>query len=508
MEVKKRIRVINFKRALAVAAICMFIAGGIYGQQDIKPRVDGLERDSVYMSLLVQERALKNTEDSLNMVIASLREQFSSDTTARAERGRQLIAMETSLFEVKTKIGRIVSRTNAIEQQAVLGNMGSFTQAAPPSAHGYSGLDEYFKKNLPAEEFSQLEVYRDSEPELDSLAGRYAATYRKITAISLVYDTISSPRASDSLYNVYRFLRDEIYDMEEQLNGRWGEAVSNSIYIYSLLLDKLDKMDEIEALYEKGRNAVVDTDGVMSPAFAEYPIQKSLLLSYKISLASILGLATEEDSLKALQKEVEKERFDFPVITLVQKDHVNFSKVEKSSNPDIYGLSNPIPRLWIPDYGTYYGVMVGTFSSAQQGAIFRGFNPVFVERLRTGQYRYYVGLYRTLGEAYESSLMLAREGFRRPEVVVWRDGEYENLAEAIAGNAGLFSVKIKGAGSEAERRIKYAVEKYGRGKDVVRAGDTYSVGIFANRLHAQELAGALSSSEGVEVSIEEIEQTE
>lgn len=500
--------------ALQKLFIIVFIVFGCshVAAQDIKPRVNGLERDSVYMSLLLQEQELKQREDSLVSVINAKRASFASDTTDRAVRGTEILRLEGRLFDTRSKLGIVASKANAIEQEFIMNNMGKQTVSPSPvesiPATNYTNLirNDYFINNLPREEYDLLKKSQQMQPQFNKLAADFMENYQKIERLTAGYDSITSQRLSDSIYTEYRNLAEHNRYLEAELNTTWGDQYNHRIYSYALLLDKLNKTHILTALNEKEKaGRLSDTEKLMSQPFAEYPSQRLLVLAYELALADVFELTAASDSLRRVQETIDRNRFAVPKIAIDQKEYVTYADVTIQL-PPVYTAAHPIPTVEIPPQGKYYSVTVGTFSSKPSPAVFKGATPLSCERLKNGQWRFFAGLFRCYGDAADAVQMLKNEGFRRPEPVVWEDGVYTNLADLASKNQGQFRVEIQGVRGELPDNIKYQIARYARNKEIIRVSDTYYVGVFTDKLQAGELVDVLKKMPGLGVSILNVEE--
>ena len=509
----------RMRNAAAVFWLAALLCGsGLQAQQAVRPRVSGLERDSVYMSLLMQERDLKNRQDSLASVIEGLRASFATDTADRAARGARILQLEGELFDTRNTLGIIAGKANGIEQEFILRNIGSTdTVQTVPATENFPATDlanlvdnAFFGHNLSRKEYARLKDAEAARPVLERLAGAFRTNYEKMARVTEGYDSLKSQRLADSVYDAYRKLLSRSRRLEDSLGTIWGRIYGEKSYLYSFLLDKLNRTDLRVSLNEKerGLRAWPETGGVpMSETFAAFPAEQGMMLSYELALADALGLQKAADSLKSEQRRLRiwAEGLAVPRIALLPKEYVTYADVNFPPEP-VYGRENPIPELDIPDQGTYYSVTVGTFSSVPSVGTFRGAVPLAYERVAGGARRYYVGLFRTYGDAAEAVQLLKEKGFRRPEPVRWNDGQYENLASLAARNKGLYRVEIEGIPEELPEEARYLIDRFARNKEITRIGGVFSVGVFSVRLHAEELAGALDGLEGVQVKITGLEE--
>lgn len=477
----------------------------------IKPRVSGLENDSAYMSLLYSESVLRKTEDSIVGIIAVKRAEFALDTTNRAIKGNEIIRLEGQLFNVRNNIGIVTSKASTIEQEFLMKSIRSENPfaMAPRTGSGeatnYTNLirNSYFTENLNR---AELELLPTDQQSINNLIDKFLNDYQKLENIALSYKAAAEPRQADSLFAEYQAAKADFKILEDSLKPVWNDVYGDKIYIYSYLLDKLRRSDELNRLNQKSKESrrYDSNTEVISKPFAEYPLQKSLVVDYEISLARALKLTNALDSLTAQQKIAEALNLALPKITLAQRDFAEYSDISIVL-PAVYNSKNPIPDIEIPDYGTYYSVVLGTFSSPQAVTIFKGVTPLYKERMKDSRLRYFAGFFRTAGEALDAVQMLKDAGFKRPEPVMWKNGIYSNIAEAAAKGAGHFSVEISGIRGEIGENIKQTIARFTKNEELTRVGSTFSVGVFNNKLRAQELCDALNRIQGLTANVIDVD---
>ena len=488
---------------------------GFYGlllsaqAQEVRARVSGLETDSVYMSLLWEEQLLKHREDSLRGKVREERAGLVADSTNLYARSQQILKMEEDIFNIRNQSGVVASRINNIEQEFILNNLmqpgkASVTTNMPTSNHPNLIDNDYFRENLTAGEYGELKSGERQDTELEQLVGEYRTTYERLAGLASDYEAAPGQAVSDSVYAVYRNVLAQLNRTEKAFAGIWDARYDQEIYLYSYLLDKLNRMDELSDLNEKGRMMrSSDSKETMSAALADYPAQRALLIEYQQALARALNLTAASDSLERAARATAAQAVTFPKITVAEKEYVRYEPVSfPSASP--YDAEHPIPEFTVPESGTCYSVMVGAFSQKQAISVFRGAAPVYYERLRNGQWRYYIGLFRSYGDAADAVQELKDVGFRRPEAVRWKDGIFENLATQATQNAGLWRIVISTPDGELSGDAREQLDRYARSKEITRAAGKFYVGTFTNRLHVDDVLQALDKVEGIEAGVEEI----
>lgn len=500
--------------AIAVSASLFITAHSA----SVSPRIAGLEADSVYMAMLAEEVELKHAEDSLSALIESKRTLLNDENADRRVLGTEIVTLENQLFNMRNKLGIIASRTNVIEQEFLLASMASGREIVmntpesetKPSSNRRSLIDnDFFRESLSEEEYKALKNYNKAQAECMGIAEKFAESYLDAKEVAEAYDSVSSQHESDSLIALFRIYSNDINELENDMSEKWGTVMSEKNYIYTLLADKLNKLNELNDINQAYASEKIPEDvlknDMMSAVFAEFPYQLRLLADYELLLAGTLGLTEARDSISGAKSSIETEKYAKRKVSVNPKEFVKYSDVSIVS-PSPYNSGNPIPVLEVPEKGKLYSITVGAFSTKPAVSTFRGAVPVYYQRTQ-GAYRYFVGLYRTFGEAYDESVKMKSDvGFRRPEVVMWEDGKYKNMNAEIEKNKGSFRVEIEGVSGKMPANVEYEIERYASRQDVTLIGDKYFIGIFNNRLHADELADALNAQPGLKATVTSIGQ--
>ncbi|MCC8089432.1 MAG: SPOR domain-containing protein [Rikenellaceae bacterium] len=480
--------------------------------QNISPRISGLENDSVYMSLLLEEKILKNKEDSLSVLLDTKRSDFMRDTSNRSVRGAEILSLEAQLFDTRNNLGVVVSRTNIIEQEYLINSLGN-EGTLSGNGSGPTGTDNrflpyniYIRNNLDKEEYDLLLECFKANNDIRILMMEFSGIYDELEELPAQYAETEDQNSADSLFTRYRNLRAKLMECEEIFSEKWDFIFNSKSYIYTILLDKLNKLGELNDVNRRYRADKIASDELknkISVTFAEFPAQYRLISEYEILLAESLNLTNALDSLKHDITSFQGDKYIKDNILLSERDFVDYSGISKVT-PYPYSNQNPIPELHIPDKGKFYSITVGTFSTRPAVSTFKNIIPVYNERVQ-GRYRYYIGLYKTLSDAYADALALKNEyGFRKPEVVVWNNGEYTNLGSELDKNIGSYHVELEGIDKISESLREY-VNSYATDKDVTFVNGKYFIGIFSNKLLAEEFAEVLNTLPDITASVSEIE---
>ena len=149
-------------------------------------------------------------------------------------------------------------------------------------------------------------------------------------------------------------------------------------------------------------------------------------------------------------------------------------------------------------------MLLGTFNTKRAAATFRGAYPLFYLIDDAGKWCYYTGGFATREEADRAQALLKKHGFVRPEVVVWTDGEYRNLAHEPEAEPGV-ACRIEISGTDTLSDAAKAIAAAGD-SELSRVGEgRFVVGTFASRSAAEQTASALRAVEpDLEIKVVEI----
>ena len=282
-------------------------------------------------------------------------------------------------------------------------------------------------------------------------------------------------------------------------------------------MNKSELLDDFEKQFRETNQRIASArDQVASAVVYGYPLRKKLVLSYEMALAGILGYTQARDSLAKVLKEVDVLDYNLPPVDPAPRNFIEYGNIEVTS-PAKYNSSHPIPQNEVFKYGTVYKVQVGNFIRTQPVSIFRNVSPLCYEKQEDGRYSYYAGAFRELPEAQAAVEQLTKLGFRKPQIVVWRDGIFESLGEEAASASAassdqqevFYRVEIGGEGEEMSAGVKEILSSVAQDKEVSRAsapdgGYIYTVGSFGDRESAERLAELLGAVDGVTAKVLEL----
>lgn len=510
-------------KQLLFSAVLIVMPLGSFGQ--VVARVAGLENNARYMDLLVQEQRLQKQEDSVVNVIATTRKLFASATAAeRGQYGQAILKLESDLFEIRNQIGEVGASISSIEQEYVMTHMD--VQSVAPSTPAVDTVkkqvpnliyNDYFKTHLSSADYKSLCASQEREKALPVLLDQYITNYQQLEAMANEYDTASRAQAEEvwaklqTMIGINAALSDSIAHV-------WSFIYDNKIYAYNYLLDRLNKSEQLsnfDSQFRKINQQIASMrEKVASDAVYGYPLCKKLVLDYELSLSDMLGYTQAHDSLTKVAQQIGALNYAFAPVNPAPRNFIEYGAIEVTS-PSKYNYAHPVPENEIFKYGTVYKVQVGSFLRKQPVSIFRNVSPLCYEKTDEGRYVYYAGAFRELSEAQAAVEQLSKIGFRKPMVVVWRDGIFEALGEEASSSTSaeqadvLYRVEFTDSGEEMNDAVKEILATAAPDKETSRTsapegGYLYSVGTFTDRTSAELLVEKLNAVEGIAAKVEEL----
>lgn len=496
---------------LSAAGLC-----GAYAQQ-VAPRIAGLEDNEEYMSLLREDARLQMREDSVSNSLSAVRVRFRDDAANRRRYGQEIMDMEELIFKIRSAKGKLVDRIAAIEQEWVVSNLDT-PRSVPVSSVGEAAPDlsdagkvrnlvfnRYFEEQLPAADYAALkEAQRLEMPAVDYI-NRYYANYQELSRLAEQYAAAPGEEEASEVYGKYRTLEGLNEVLADSLAKTWNYIFDNKTYAYGYLLDKLGQDDILaheEELFSETARELSELKGqTASDALTDYFLRKQVAVDYETRLAGLLRLDAARDSLRGVTTQLRVVDYRLPKIVLQERYFLDYAPIEFSSRP-IYSYQHPIPECRVHPRGTIYRILLGTFNTKRAAALFKGAYPLCYQIDDAGKWRYFAGGFATEAEASEAQKQMKAKGFVRPEIVVWRDGQYRNLTRDPERTKLVFRIEIAGPLSDA---VKETIAAEAEGRELSRVGqDRFVLGMFDEEAPAARVAGAIRQADpALEVKVTE-----
>ena len=214
---------------------------------------------------------------------------------------------------------------------------------------------------------------------------------------------------------------------------------------------------------------------------------------YEREIARMLGLGLASDSLKQVAVRLQTIDFRLPKPEITERYFLDYEPVQFVAGR--YTYKKPIPDCPVYEHGVIYRILLGEYKYKQNISIFRNASPLYVLKTDAGRYCYFAGGFATKAEAVDAQEVLRAKGFRRPELVVWYDGEYTNLTRTPEAEMAAFRVEISSEQNLSDT-VKQAIAQAAPGCDLSRVGaDLFVVGQFDNKAVADQAAAAIRAAD-------------
>ena len=485
-----------------IAALLFLCIPTFLSAQQIKARVSGLENNAEYMGLLAEEQAVSIQADSLTLAMEHMRRSFRTDTTLREQIAVNILESEEKLFALRNRIGMLSERINAIEQQwiimhlndkgAEIGHSDAETPSAPLSRQ-YANLvyNKPIADNLTAEDYRVLLAAQNSEASVASIARLYIEQNRELTDLSKSYDTVSTETQALRHMAAFDSLKTVSLATEDSLAVGWGYIFDNKVYAYSYIADKNNRTEllaEFNKALEGMRSDQKTLDGEWaSDVLTSYYLQKRMVIDFERHMADLFSLDKTADSLQKAKAALHERDFFLPKVNITERLFLDYQDISIHS-PSLYNSRNPIPECKVNPRGTIYRIQLGSFSVPQTPALFKGVAPLCVLK-ENGRYTYFAGGFAADSSARQAQIELKDIGFKRPEVVLWKDGIFRNLSRdgepvAVVADTTLYRVVIEGLES-VDDSLKSAINSALGRVDILRSGQSFIVAPVKGRANAE-----------------------
>lgn len=505
-------------------SMMLFVAGSAFAQQRVQARIAGLEQHTEYMSLLQEDAALQQREDSISMAMIDLRRQLREDPSNRQKYAQEILQSENRLFEVRNAKGRVIDRINAIEQEWVLKNLNATLarqeeeermQGEIPDSLKRRNLIENrpFAQHLTRQDYASLRRAQRAEMQVIEIVNQFMGNYLTMKECADAYAEVPTEAEAIALQADIDSLAQYNQGLADRLSEQWNEIYDNKSYAYDYLMEALRKEQQLDRQQERHAQAMREVRALegetVSDELVDYFLRKQALVAYETAVAEELTLDEAVDSLRGIREQLSTIDFKLPRIAIKERYFIDYDTLSFASRPQ-YSAQNPIPECKVYQRGTIYRVLLGEFSTKRPVTIFRGTAPIYYLVNEEGKWCYFAGGFATPEEAEAAQARLKKRGFLRPEVVVWIDGKYRNLAEeplptTTTQGARLEITGVQLLGEEVLTALRTAYPT----AEVSRIGASrYVIGIFDTRQVAEEAAAVLrAANAALEIKVVELTQT-
>lgn len=514
----------------AIAAIAM--------ARSEEPGFPGLESNERYINLKRQNEQLLAQEDSIQLIIRTIREEFTQKRDADSIVSQEFIdsftsdilALEQQIFDIRQLRGDVITELNDIEQEYIIANMYNSsadveeitaentdsTEVVAPVQHRTLIKNEIFRNTLSTSDYAELELAAERDKEMISLCSEYTKQYQLLAITAHKYRETKEESVADSLFKRYEKLKEECETLNDDIETAWNQIIDTKYFAYNYILEKQNRHSLIESAstqFVDMQHRCSEEDGIYaSDAVMHYALGYPTLLDFEVSLAREIELTEALDSLQDVRTNIYVPEYRNEPIDLERRLFIDYTPIT-FGRTNHYNNSNPLPALKVYERGTIYRILLGTFRTKQPMTLFKGVQPLFIAQNEEKNYCYYAGGYATLKEAEEAQLMLKKKGFKRPEICRWRDGEMINIdshqeqtvdGQSVTpmGQRYIVTLKCETISEELRAAITAAAPE----KPISRRGTSFAIGTFTDLAEAEALVTTIEEQfDDIEASVVELD---
>lgn len=480
------------------------------GRSD-NPGMKELANNSEYVALIAKSNKLSIKADSIQGLLAERRSLLHSDTITDIEALRsEIISLEQQAHDISVEQGGVARRIGDIEQTLIMEKILSQQQHVVVGEVIDDSVDEStttavaqlidnecFKNNLSAEDYDELKKAQAEESEMLALVEEYTTSYARLKEVADGYIKADRASVANPLYAEYQTLSTKLDELNTKMHNTWNHILDTKYFAMSFILEKAhryDILDRASANYQTMQQACAEKDGqYTSDALMHYAIGRSTLLSYEIEFARDMRLKPAQDSLRGVLDRYSQPYYSNKTIKVEHREFMDYAPV-KIGRTNFYDENNPLPELQVFEQGTIYRIRLGKYRTKQTMTLFRGVQPMSIERDKDNMYCYYAGGYAKESEAREAQQFLKDKGFKNPELCCWKDGRMTVISapkaepqKTVSKTRYMVVINV----SNPDSSMRQFIAKEAPDKIVSKSGSNYAVGMFTERSEADALLTAL-----------------
>ncbi len=473
--------------------------------------------------LRTQETDVNRAIDSLAGLLDAQRKIYS--TQASDSVGLRIIDLESTVFDLRSQLSLLGSQISTLQAQESILSLENPNQSDNSSNSNVINIldSDFFAEYISEQQLAHLHSSRDISSEFEANLSRVNALYENIQALEKTYNSTSAQSVVDSIVIRSYELRHNIKNLDKQLSQKWRELYRTKLDHYMVLTDHLeitdrDMLERLDVLsrdaYSAQESSAIES---MAPSIVAYIPQRELLLEYELLFADELALPVAKDSLKALQKSLSAKEIN--PLNDIQFKWRSISIYSDITLGNTYPYSNieDVPAIKVPQEGVYYAIQVALITRpASSLSIFKGAEPLQLERTATGGYRYVLGGFASYDLAQDALSQCKSAQFRNPVLVAWVDGEFSTVANAKAYQAKHsqhnpskqgYGIKITSSNSDIASEIRSILDSAIDGeKSISRSQNgndvNFTISNFPTASQARVISHILKSELGTQCQVD------
>ena len=481
------------------------------GRSD-NPGMKELANNNEYVALIEQSNRLRIKSDSIYSLLSERRAMLHSDKVDDIEALRaEIISLEQQTHDISVEQGGVARRIGDIEQALIMEKILSQQQHVVVGEVLDDSVDESatkatanlidnecFKTGLSTADYAELQRAQAEESEMLNLVNEYKRSYARLKEVSEGYATADRASVATPLYEEYEALSVKLDELNTKMHNTWNHILDTKYFAMSFILEKAhryDILDRASANYQTMQQTCAEKDGqYSSDALMRYAIGRSTLLSYEIEFARDMRLKPAQDSLRGVLDRYSQPYYSNKTIKVEYREFMDYAPV-KIGRTNFYDENNPLPELQVFERGTIYRIRLGQFRTKQTMTLFKGVQPMSIERNEDNLYCYYAGGYAKESEAREAQQFLKDKGFKNPELCCWKDGKMTVITSSKTAETKSAESKtrymVEIGITTLDSAMRQLINKEAPGKIISRGRGNYAVGMFSERGEADALVTAL-----------------
>lgn len=561
------------RRTITLTAIVGITISAFAFADTDKPDGLGLQNNKEYQQLLAESERLRMEEDSLRNLISETRANMHTyiDTlTTEPSRdfinkyNSRIVELEEEIFNINTRQGVVASRINAHELGAMedffkdhvfkrLDNSNDNATAegeeiaatteqqqstddattAPDAIEGVDDSSEHvaeklstrssklidnepFVEALSADDLRELHSAHESVSQIDGLVQEYLKQYNALRELIAAYEDATEQQSADPIYEQIATQISYLDTLNTEISDKWNYLLDTKYYAYGLvietsrnkeLLERLDSDINTMLQHCAENDNLYASNGVM-----RYALGHTAIIDFEIIMASEFGLTEAGDVLRALREAMVTPTYQLSPIDMPERRlFIDYQSIT-FGRTNYYNDANPLPQLKVYEQGTIYRILLGVFKSRQPMTLFKGVQPLYIDKDSEGMNHYYAGGFATLEEAEAAQRLLFDKGFKGPEICVWRNGKMVNLtadddtpSDKRTIEAGATRYMLRVADADMSDALREYLKEHHPSKVITLTNTGYVIGSFDNHDEVTRLFITIGDEFGIDLEIMEVE---
>lgn len=245
---------IDKKRIYTLVTLCIATAVAITIARADQPEFPELMTNTRYVELRAKNDSLMMREDSVQRLVAELREEFSRNRDSVAnpvdidKYTSHILTLEEAIFEIRQQRGDVITEINNIEQEYILAHMYSDSHAEEITDSDLADSiatsepvreiirsrslykNDLFTEALTAEDYAELLVAQAEDEALERQCKEYIDNYNTLLTTVDKYRTTDSESVADSLFSVYLELKHRAEARSNNIDLSWNHVIDTKYY--------------------------------------------------------------------------------------------------------------------------------------------------------------------------------------------------------------------------------------------------------------------------------------